>query len=128
SKSKPKQEPPESSDATKKEQRPAEPRVSRDQVEAALRKVRERQQEKRERDRVLKARVSGGVPVEKDWGCHPLAEAMPGSAWQAWRSWPSRRRGRRRRSPPRNRSSRSRRVPTRSSSGRASTTRWRSAT
>jgi Ca-activated chloride channel family protein len=55
------------SDATKKEARPPEPLASRDQVEAALRKVRERQQEKRERDRVMKARVSGRVPVEKDW-------------------------------------------------------------
>lgn len=44
-----------------------QPQFSRDQVEEALRKVRERQQEKRERDRKMKARVSGKVPVEKDW-------------------------------------------------------------
>jgi Ca-activated chloride channel family protein len=41
--------------------------VSRDQIEEALRKVRERQQEKRERDRKMKARVFGRAPVEKDW-------------------------------------------------------------
>ena len=40
---------------------------SRDQIEQALRKVRERQQEKRERDRKMKARVIGRAPVEKDW-------------------------------------------------------------
>ena len=39
----------------------------RDQIEEALRKVRERQQEKRERDRKMNARVFGRVPVEKDW-------------------------------------------------------------
>ena len=41
--------------------------MSKDQIEDALRKVRERQQEKRERDRKMKARVSGRIPVEKDW-------------------------------------------------------------
>jgi Ca-activated chloride channel homolog len=41
--------------------------VSRDRIEEALRKVRERQQEKRERDRTMKARLFGSVPVEKDW-------------------------------------------------------------
>ncbi|MBS0262465.1 MAG: VWA domain-containing protein [Planctomycetes bacterium] len=41
--------------------------MSRDQIEEALRKVRERQEEKRERDRKVKARVSGKVPVDKDW-------------------------------------------------------------
>ncbi len=40
---------------------------SRDQIEQALRKVRERQQEKRERDRKMNARVIGREPVEKDW-------------------------------------------------------------
>jgi Ca-activated chloride channel homolog len=40
---------------------------SRDQIEQALRKVRERQQEKRERDRKMNARVIGRAPVEKDW-------------------------------------------------------------
>ena len=38
-----------------------------DQIEDALRKVRERQQEKRERDRKMNARLLGRVPVEKDW-------------------------------------------------------------
>ncbi|HVA47901.1 MAG TPA: VWA domain-containing protein [Pirellulales bacterium] len=44
-----------------------QPPLSRDRIEEALRKVRERQQEKRERDRKMKARVLGRVPVEKDW-------------------------------------------------------------
>ncbi len=44
-----------------------QPQVSRDQIEDALRKVRERQQEKRERDRRMKARIIGRAPVEKDW-------------------------------------------------------------
>jgi Ca-activated chloride channel family protein len=51
----------------KQEQAQPEPQVSPDQVEAALRRVRERQQEKRERDRMMKARMFGRVPVEKDW-------------------------------------------------------------
>ncbi len=50
-----------------KKENQKQPQISRDQIEEALRKVRERQQEKRERDRKLKARVSGKVPVEKDW-------------------------------------------------------------
>ena len=50
-----------------KKQDQKQPRISRDQIEDTLRKVRERQQEKRERDRKMKARVSGRVPVEKDW-------------------------------------------------------------
>jgi len=41
--------------------------VSQDRVEAALRKVREREQEKHERDRKLKALFMGKVPVDKDW-------------------------------------------------------------
>ena len=44
-----------------------EPKVSQDRIEEALRRVREREQEKRERDRILKARVLGRVPVDKDW-------------------------------------------------------------
>ena len=36
-------------------------------MEDALRKVRERQQEKRERDRKLKGQFLGRVPVDKDW-------------------------------------------------------------
>lgn len=41
--------------------------VSQDRIEEALRKVRERQQEKRERDREIRARVFGRAPVDKDW-------------------------------------------------------------
>lgn len=41
--------------------------VSQDRIEDALRKVRERQQEKRDRDRKLKAQVLGRAPVDKDW-------------------------------------------------------------
>ena len=41
--------------------------VSKDRMEEALRKVKEREQEKRERDRELKARILGRSPVEKDW-------------------------------------------------------------
>lgn len=44
-----------------------QPMVSRDRIEEALRKVRERQQEKRERDREMRARIIGRTPVEKDW-------------------------------------------------------------
>lgn len=44
-----------------------QPMVSRDRIEEALRKVRERQQEKRERDREMRARIIGRSPVEKDW-------------------------------------------------------------
>jgi Ca-activated chloride channel family protein len=49
------------------EQQKEQPQASRDQIEDALRKVRERQQEKRERDRRMKARLLGRVPVDKDW-------------------------------------------------------------
>jgi Ca-activated chloride channel homolog len=41
--------------------------ISKDQIEDALRRVRERQQEKRERDRTQRARVIGPAPVDKDW-------------------------------------------------------------
>jgi hypothetical protein len=51
----------------KKDQKQPQPQVSYDRIEEALRKVRERQQEKHERDRQMKARVFGKVPVEKDW-------------------------------------------------------------
>ena len=44
-----------------------QPQVSQDRIEDALRKVRERQQEKRERDREMRARIIGRTPVEKDW-------------------------------------------------------------
>jgi Ca-activated chloride channel family protein len=55
------------SGSEKQEPKQRQPQISRDQVEEALRKVRERQQEKRERDRQMKVRVMGRVPVEKDW-------------------------------------------------------------
>lgn len=48
-------------------QKEAPQQVSRDRIEEVLRKVREREQDKRERDRKLKGRVLGRVPVEKDW-------------------------------------------------------------
>ncbi|MBS0201809.1 MAG: VWA domain-containing protein [Planctomycetes bacterium] len=56
-------------DEQSKEQDPKQqPRqVSQDRIEDALRKVRERQQEKRDRDRKLKAQVLGRSPVDKDW-------------------------------------------------------------
>jgi Ca-activated chloride channel homolog len=66
-----KQEEPNKSDEQKQKQdqkkEQPQPQVSRDRIEEALRKVRERQQEKRERDRVMKARMIGRAPVEKDW-------------------------------------------------------------
>ena len=49
------------------EQRPQPGHISQDRVEDALRKVRERQQEKRERDRKMKGQFLGRVPVDKDW-------------------------------------------------------------
>ena len=48
-------------------QRPQPGHISQDRVEDALRKVRERQQEKRERDRKMKGQFLGRVPVDKDW-------------------------------------------------------------
>ncbi|MFO0999423.1 MAG: VWA domain-containing protein [Planctomycetaceae bacterium] len=45
----------------------ARPQISQDRIEDALRKVRERQQEKRERDREMRAHVIGRTPVERDW-------------------------------------------------------------
>lgn len=53
-------------DDQKQQQKP-QPQVSSDRLEDALRKVRERQQEKRERDRKLKAQIFGRAPVDKDW-------------------------------------------------------------
>jgi hypothetical protein len=50
-------------DEPKAERKP----VSQDRIEEALRQVRERQQEKRERDRKMKARILSRIPVEKDW-------------------------------------------------------------
>jgi len=41
--------------------------VSQDRIEDALRKVRERQQEKRDRDREARTRILGRSPVDKDW-------------------------------------------------------------
>jgi len=54
----------------KKEQEQQQPKpnqVSKDRIEDMLRKVREREQDKRERDRELRARVLGRTPVDKDW-------------------------------------------------------------
>lgn len=48
-----------------KSQPPSE--LSADRIEEALRKVRERQQEKRDRDRQIRARAIGRAPVDKDW-------------------------------------------------------------
>lgn len=55
------------SDSKASEADSEQPMVSRDRIEDALRKVRERQQEKRERDREMRARIIGRSPVEKDW-------------------------------------------------------------
>jgi hypothetical protein len=60
------------SDDSKNKSQPSDsnseqPQVSPDRIEEALRKVRERQQEKRERDREMRARIIGRTPVEKDW-------------------------------------------------------------
>jgi len=52
-------------DQSGKQPKPNE--ISKDRLEEALRKVKEREQEKRERDRELKARILGRSPVEKDW-------------------------------------------------------------
>ena len=51
----------------KQDQQKQQAQVSQDRMEDALRKVRERQQEKRERDRKLKGQFLGRVPVDKDW-------------------------------------------------------------
>jgi Ca-activated chloride channel family protein len=62
-----KQEEPGKSDQQKQEQKRPQPQVSRDRIEELLRQVRERQQEKRERDRKVTTRIYGRAPVEKDW-------------------------------------------------------------
>ena len=57
-------------DKDKKEQEQQQPKpnqVSKDRIEDMLRKVREREQDKRERDRELRARILGRTPVDKDW-------------------------------------------------------------
>jgi Ca-activated chloride channel family protein len=51
----------------KQEQKKPQPQVSQDRIEDALRKVRERQQEKRERDKKFKGQFLGKAPVDKDW-------------------------------------------------------------
>ena len=51
----------------KQDQQKQQSQASQDRMEDALRKVRERQQEKRERDRKLKGQFLGRVPVDKDW-------------------------------------------------------------
>ena len=58
---------PEDQNSSGEEKQDRKQQMSQDQIEDALRKVRERQQEKRERDRNMKARVIGRAPVEKDW-------------------------------------------------------------
>jgi Ca-activated chloride channel family protein len=66
-----KQEEPKKSDeqkqAQKEDQKRPQPQVSPDRIEELLRNVRERQQEKRDRDRKMKASNLGRMPVEKDW-------------------------------------------------------------
>jgi hypothetical protein len=62
-----KQQEPNQPDQKQQDQKQPQPQVSRDRIEEALRQVRERQQDKRERDRRMKARVFGRLPVEKDW-------------------------------------------------------------
>lgn len=58
----------ENSEDDKKPQQKQQPQqVSLDHIEEALRKVRERQQEKRDRDRETRARILGRSPVDKDW-------------------------------------------------------------
>jgi hypothetical protein len=54
-------------DADSQKKEGPQQQAARDQVEALLRKVRERQQEKRDRDRQLRARLLERVPVEKNW-------------------------------------------------------------
>lgn len=49
------------------QQQPKPNQVSKDRIEDMLRKVREREQDKRERDRELRARILGRTPVDKDW-------------------------------------------------------------
>ncbi len=56
----------ESEKPSEKEQ-PKPQQVSKDRIEEALRKVRERQQEKRERDQQTRMRIIGPAPVDKDW-------------------------------------------------------------
>lgn len=51
----------------KPDSKPQQGQVSKDRIEDALRKVRERQQEKRERDKKLKAQFRGKTQVDKDW-------------------------------------------------------------
>ena len=52
---------------TQSDQQKPQPQMSSDRIEEALRKVRERQQEKRDRDRQLKMQAIGRTPVDKDW-------------------------------------------------------------
>jgi uncharacterized protein YegL len=62
-----KEQEPAKSDQQKPDDKQPQPQISRDRIEEALRKVRERQQQKRERDRRMSARILGRAPVEKDW-------------------------------------------------------------
>lgn len=56
-----------SKDQSKNSEQKQQAAVSKDRIEDALRKVRERQQEKRERDRKMKGLMLGRTPVDKDW-------------------------------------------------------------
>jgi Ca-activated chloride channel homolog len=49
------------------EQNQTKQQVSQERIAEALRKVRERQKEKQERDRQIRAQILGRAPVEKDW-------------------------------------------------------------
>ena len=62
-----KKDEPQKKEDSKQQQKQQQQQVSSDRLEDALRKVRERQQEKRERDRKLKAQILGRAPVDKDW-------------------------------------------------------------
>ncbi|MEQ1825548.1 MAG: hypothetical protein ABL921_06360, partial [Pirellula sp.] len=53
--------------SAKDQQQNKSPLVSKERIEEALRKVREREQDKRDRDRELRARIMGRSPVDKDW-------------------------------------------------------------
>lgn len=56
-----------SNNEKKQDDKKPSPQVTQDRIEEALRKVREREQQKRERDKELRARILGRTPVDKDW-------------------------------------------------------------
>jgi Ca-activated chloride channel family protein len=51
----------------KQDQKEEKKELSQDKIEDALRKVREREKQKHDRDKEMKARIYGQVPVDKDW-------------------------------------------------------------